>query len=86
VLPKKATVRCDYLFLYAKPKLQNALFKSSYKFVATCQSTRCVLRLGDARGKKQVWRPHVRTWGLSEAKVLEWRKFLRNFWDFLAPH
>jgi len=27
-----------------------------------------------ARGKKQVWRPHVRTQDLSEANVLYWRK------------
>jgi len=25
---------------------------------------RGVTRLNGARGKKQVWRPHVRTWGL----------------------
>ena len=31
---------------------------------------RCVTRLDGARGKKQVWRPRVRTWGLSEANVL----------------
>jgi len=24
------------------------------------------------RGKEQVWRPHIRTWGLSEANVLYW--------------
>ena len=29
-----------------------------------------VPRLDGARGKKQVWRPHVRTCGLSEANVL----------------
>jgi len=32
---------------------------------------RGVTRLGGVRGKKQVWRPHVRTWGLSEANVLK---------------
>jgi len=31
-----------------------------------------VTRLDGARGKKQVWRPRVRTWGLSEANVLYW--------------
>jgi len=31
---------------------------------------RSVTRWDGARGKKQVWRPHVRTWGLSEANVL----------------
>ena len=29
-----------------------------------------VTRLDDARGKKQVWRPHVRTWHFSEPNVL----------------
>ena len=33
---------------------------------------RGVARLDGAQGKKQVWRPHVRTWGLSEANVLRW--------------
>jgi len=31
-----------------------------------------VTRLDGARDKKQVWRPHFRTWGLSEANVLHW--------------
>ena len=35
-------------------------------------TARCVTRSDGARGKKQVWRPHVRTWGLSEANVLHW--------------
>ena len=29
-------------------------------------------KLDGARSKKQVWRPDVRTWGLSEANVLHW--------------
>jgi len=33
----------------------------------------------------QVWRPHVRTWGLSEVYVLYWRKYLWHCWDFSAP-
>ena len=36
-------------------------------------------------GKKQVWRPHVRTWDLSEANILYWKKYLRHCWDFSAP-
>jgi len=36
-----------------------------------------------ARGKKQVWRPHVRTRGLLEANVEE--STLWHFWDFSAP-
>ena len=48
---------------------------------------RCVTRLDAARGMKQVWRPHVRTWGLSEANVLYWKKYLWQWscWDFSAP-
>jgi len=37
------------------------------------------------RGKNQVWRPHVRTWSLSEANVLYWRKHSWHCWDFSAP-
>jgi len=37
-------------------------------------SPRGATRLDGVRGKMQVWRPHVRTWGLSEANVLYWRK------------
>ena len=44
-----------------------------------------VMRLDGSLGKKQVWRPHVRTWGLSEANVLYWRKYLWHCWDFFAP-
>ena len=38
-----------------------------------------------AWGKKEVWRPHVWTWGLSEANVLFWNKCLWHCCDFLAP-
>ena len=46
--------------------------------------SRGVPGLDDARGKKQIWCPHVRTWGLAEANVLYWRKYLRRSWDFSA--
>ena len=46
---------------------------------------RHVTRLDVARGKKQVWRPHVWNWGLSEGNVLYLRKYLWDCWDFLAP-
>jgi len=42
-------------------------------------------RLDGARGKKQVWRPYVRTWGISEANLLYRRKYLWHCWDFSAP-
>jgi len=37
---------------------------------------RGVTRLDGARGKKHVWRPHVRAWGLSQENVLYWWKYL----------
>ena len=46
---------------------------------------RGVTRLDGARGKKQVWRPNVRTC-LSQANVLYWRKYLWLCWDFPALH
>ena len=46
---------------------------------------RSVTRLDGARGKEQIWRPHVRTWGLSEANVLYWWKYLWHCMEFLAP-
>jgi len=46
--------------------------------------TRGVTRLDGARDKNQVWRPHVRNWGLSEANVLHWRNYLWHCWDVLA--
>jgi len=38
-----------------------------------------------ARGMKQVWRPHVRIWGLSEAKCTVLKKVLATLLGFLAP-
>jgi len=35
-------------------------------------TVRGATKLDGARGKKQVWRPYVRTWVLSEANVLHW--------------
>ena len=29
--------------------------------------------------------PHVRTWGLSEANTLYWRRYMWHYWDFSAP-
>jgi len=44
-----------------------------------------VTRLDGDRGKKQVWRPHVTTWSVSQAKVLYWIKYLWHYWYFLGP-
>jgi len=46
---------------------------------------RGIIRLNGARGMKQVWRPHVRTWGLSDANALHWRKYLWHCWGLSAP-
>ena len=47
--------------------------------------TRGVTRLEGGRGQKKVWRPHARTWGLSETNALYWRNDLWHCWDFTAP-
>jgi len=47
--------------------------------------TRDVTRLDGARGKKQVCRPCVRAWGISESNVLYWRKYLWHCWGFRVP-
>jgi len=44
-----------------------------------------VTRLDVARGNKQVWRPHVRTWALVQANLSYWRKYMWHFWDFRRP-
>ena len=51
----------------------------------SCCRSKDVARLDGAQGKKQVWRPCVQSWGLSEANVLYWRKYLWHCWDFSAP-
>jgi len=47
--------------------------------------SRGIMMLDSTWGKKHVWCPYVRNWGLSEANVLCWRKCLWHCWDFL-PH
>jgi len=47
--------------------------------------TRSVTRLDSTRRKKQVWRPHVRTWGLSEANVLYWKSTCDIVGTFRRP-
>ena len=42
-------------------------------------------RLDGAWGKKQAWRLLVGNWGLAEANVLYWRKYLWHCLDFSAP-
>ena len=59
--------------------------KSITPCVSGDKQHRGVTRLDGARDKKQVWRPHVRTWGFSEVNVLYWRNYLWHCWDFSAP-
>ena len=46
---------------------------------------RGVTRLDGTWGKKQVWQPHIRSWGLSEANIVYWRKYLTLLWLFGGP-
>jgi len=59
--------------------------KAKKQFQICRQYSRGATRLDGARGKKQLWRPHVRAWGLSEANVLHWRKHLWYCWDIRRP-
>jgi len=43
-----------------------------------------VTRLDSAEDKKQVWCPHVRTWGLSEANLLSKKVLVTLLWPFGA--
>ena len=49
------------------------------------QIDRGVTRLDGAWGKKQVWRPHFRTWGLPETNALYWRMYVWHCWAFWRP-
>jgi len=69
-------------------EVQNVLVvdtTSEIDFVKSRPTTRRVTRLDGARGKTQVWRRDVRTWGLLKASVLYWRKYLWHCWDFRYP-
>ena len=58
------------------------IFMYSFLNLYFAPHARDVTRLDGTRGKKQVWIPHVRTWGPSEANVLYWRKYLWHCWAF----
>ena len=77
------------LRLYAVLKASSFCFIEAWSYetfdcLVHCITIKGVTRLDGARGKKQVWRPHVWTWALSEANVLYWRKYLWQ-WNFLVP-
>ena len=67
-----------YVFSSAFTGLCAVLFVLSvpYQKQWSVPPVRGVTRFDGARGKKQVWRPHVRNWVLPEANVLSWRKYL----------
>jgi len=46
---------------------------------------KAVPRWDGVRCKKQVWRPHVRTYVLSWVNVLYWRKYLPHCWGLRRP-
>jgi len=46
---------------------------------------RGVTRLDGARGKKQVWRPRVRTWAPPEQMYCIEKNTCDNLWDFRSP-
>jgi len=60
----QSTVLSKYMFTSVKFRLCSV----SYSFRGGLY--RGATRVDGARNEKQVWRPHVRTWGLSEASVL----------------
>jgi len=49
------------------------------KFCWTCDTPKGVTRLDGARGKKQVWRPHVRTW------IYLWRLIRYRYLVLITP-
>jgi len=59
-------------------------FKQISPFWLDNRDVKCETRLDGAWGEKQVWRPHVHTWDLSEPTVLFYKKCLWHYCDFLA--
>jgi len=75
----KSMLQC---FRKELPVCQHVIRLQFVKDLLPCH--RGVTRLDGAQGKKQVWRLHVRTSGLSEANLLYWRKYLWHLWKFPA--
>ena len=65
--------------------IRNIAWATKRDFCDCCHSSSGVTRLDGARGKKQVWCPHIWIWDLLEANVLYWRKYLWQFWVFMVP-
>jgi len=68
----------------AKIKIFVYSFLNHYS--AAHATARDLMRLDGTQDNKQVWGPHVRTWGLSEANALYWKKYLWHCWAFSTPH
>jgi len=62
---------------------------SFFKFTLFLLKHLCRLQgrneVGWRAGQEASLVPHVRTWGLSEAIVLYWRKYLWHCWDLSVP-
>ena len=71
-----------YIVIFIPCKIQILTIPTS---VSWTHIRRGVTRLDGARRKKQVWRPHVPIWILTEAKLLYCRKYLWYCWDFRCP-
>ena len=79
------TFPCDISYLELIPSSDMGLGKVDVWFVVRPTTPRGIRRLDGARGKKQVWRPCVRAWCLSEGNALYWRKYLWRCWYFATP-
>jgi len=71
-------VQQRFAIIFYTPKIPAGCGPAIEQWFPTGVSRRGVTRWDGARGKKQVWRPRVRNWGLSEANVLYWRKYLQG--------
>jgi len=73
-------VTCDYNagFQSAIAGIMSTVINHIQKLSKVVNVNRGVTMLDGARGKKQVWCPHIWTWGLTEANVLNRRKYTCN--------
>jgi len=91
--PRSTTLVHCYSFVYLfRRSVKNTKISSSLQTISIIANRikgaiMGVTRLDSTRGKKQVWRRHVRTWGLSEVNVLGAPIMIRRPWNCapLAP-
>ena len=80
------TPLCINLIIWtSKSVIGSAWMEAASLNILQTYTCRDATRLDCARGKKYVCRIHVWTWGLSEANLLCWRKYLWHCWNFSAP-